>query len=227
MRRPKGLWWFLLVAAGCGTGAVQVVPSSTLAATTTMTVSSTTVAVDLSEVEEVGNLSRDHTPFDVDYATVPPSGGDHFDVWHNCGVYSVELHDEMAVHSLEHGTVWVTYLLSLNEDNVSYLAELFSSNEKLLMSPYPKQLAPVVVTSWGRRLEIQEVDDPRILAFVEAFTDAEDSPEPGVRCTDGLGVPPDEPFAPAKSLGVQGFDDGLMEAWVGRYGAASLSGNVS
>ncbi|MGE4566825.1 MAG: DUF3105 domain-containing protein [Acidimicrobiales bacterium] len=227
MRRSKGLWWFLVVVAGCSTGAVQVVPSSTLAATTTMTVSSTTVALDLSEVEEVGNLSRDHTPFDVDYATAPPSGGDHFDVWHNCGVYSVELHDEMVVHTLEHGMIWVTYLPSLSEEKVLSLAGLFSNNERLLMSPYPEQLAPVVVTSWGRRLEIQEVDDPRILGFVEAFTDAEDSPEPGVSCTGGLGVPPDEPFAPAKRSGVKGFDDGLMEAWVGRYGAATFRGDVS
>ena len=60
-------------------------------------------------VESLTITSREHTDVDVDYPTVPPAGGDHLGIWHNGGLYTVELYDEAAVHSLEHGAVWITY----------------------------------------------------------------------------------------------------------------------
>ena len=41
----------------------------------------------------------------------PPVGGDHNPVWMNCDgdVYKKPIPDVNAVHSLEHGAVWVTY----------------------------------------------------------------------------------------------------------------------
>ena len=67
------------------------------------------VALSLDGVEYLAVASREHTDQDLDYPTRPPAGGDHLGIWHNCGVYTVPLLDEAAVHSLEHGAVWVTY----------------------------------------------------------------------------------------------------------------------
>ncbi len=50
-----------------------------------------------------------HVPGDVDYDQAPPAGGDHDPAWLECGVYDAPVRDENAVHSLEHGTVWVTH----------------------------------------------------------------------------------------------------------------------
>ena len=36
-------------------------------------------------------------------------GGEHFAAWLDCGVYDAPVPDEVAVHDLEHGAVWITY----------------------------------------------------------------------------------------------------------------------
>jgi Protein of unknown function (DUF3105) len=52
----------------------------------------------------------------VTYAQNPPVGGPHDLVWLNCGIYTAPVRNENAVHSLEHGAVWVTYQPSLAEE---------------------------------------------------------------------------------------------------------------
>jgi len=53
---------------------------------------------------------RNHRQGQIDYpGKKPPSGGDHNPVWLTCGAYSQQPPDEYAVHSLEHGAVWITY----------------------------------------------------------------------------------------------------------------------
>ncbi len=170
--------------------------------------------IDLENIEGVEYLtitSRGHTEEDLDYPTVPPAGGDHLGIWHNCGKYVVELLDEAAVHSLEHGAVWVTYLPDLPLIDIQKLDSLLEGNQRFLMSPYSNQLAPIVLTAWGRRLEIEDADDLRIPAFIEAFTDSSSSPEPGVTCNGGLGIPPNDPFTPHKGSGTDQMDDGSIE----------------
>ena len=170
--------------------------------------------IDLENIEGVEYLtitSRGHTEEDLDYPTVPPAGGDHLGIWHNCGKYVVELLDEAAVHSLEHGAVWVTYLPDLPLIDIQKLDSLLEGNQRFLMSPYSNQPAPIVLTAWGRRLEIEDADDPRIPAFIEAFTDSSSSPEPGVTCNGGLGIPPNDPFTPHKGSGTDQMDDGSIE----------------
>ena len=60
-------------------------------------------------VSTIAITSRNHVDQDIDYPQSPPIGGDHNPVWQNCGVYRDPVLDEMAVHSLEHGAVWITY----------------------------------------------------------------------------------------------------------------------
>ena len=170
--------------------------------------------IDLENIEGVEYLtitSRGHTEEDLDYPTVPPAGGDHLGIWHNCGKYVVELLDEAAVHSLEHGVVWITYLPDLSLTQIQKLDGLLEGNQRFLMSPYSNQPASIVLTAWGRRLEIEDASDPRIPAFIEAFTDSSSSPEPGVTCNGGLGIPPNDPFTPHKGSGTNQLDDGSIE----------------
>jgi hypothetical protein len=58
-------------------------------------------------VTSYSNLSRDHTKEPVDYPQSPPVGGPHNPIWQNCGFYSKPVRDENAVHSMEHGAVWI------------------------------------------------------------------------------------------------------------------------
>jgi len=185
-----------------------------------------TTTIDLENIEGVEYLvitSREHTEEDLDYPTVPPAGGDHLGIWHNCGKYIVELLDEAAVHSLEHGVVWVTYIPDLPLNEIQKLDNILDGNQRFLMSPYSNQPAPIVLTSWGRRLEIEEADDPRIPAFIEAFTDSPSSPEPGVTCNGGLGIPPGDPFTPHRGSGTDQMDDGSIEIGIRSQSISSAS----
>jgi len=151
-------------------------------------------ALSLDGVEYLDVTSREHTDQNVDYPTRPPAGGDHLGTWHNCGGYTVPLLDEAAVHSLEHGAVWVTYRPDLGAEAILGLTGELVDREKLLVSPHPDQIPPVVATAWARQLALDEPDDPRLKAFIGRFTDGDAAPEAGVTCQGGIGRPPADPY---------------------------------
>ena len=45
----------------------------------------------------------------VFYITLPPTSGDHWERWADCGFYDSGLPDELIVHNLEHGNIVVSY----------------------------------------------------------------------------------------------------------------------
>ncbi len=138
----------------------------------------------LDDVHVYGGLRNDHTEDDVDYDQSPPVGGSHDPAWLACGVYDVPVRDENAVHALEHGTVWITYNDEVSDDDVSALEELLP--DEGILSPYPAQDAPLVITVWGRQLELESADDPRLELFLEEFGDGHTAPEPLASCVGGV-----------------------------------------
>ncbi len=136
-------------------------------------------------VETFTDLSRDHVEGTVEYAQVPPVGGPHSPVWQNCGYYPAPIGSENAVHSLEHGAVWITYQPDLPAEQVEALRSLGDDRSFILVSPYPGLQAPVVASAWGVQLELDSTDDPRLGEFVRAFRQGPQSPEPGAVCIGG------------------------------------------
>ena len=130
-----------------------------------------------------------HTEGEVDYDQSPPVGGPHNPVWQNCGFYTEPIHDENAVHSLEHGAVWITYQPDLPQNQVEKLKELASGQTYVLASPYPDLPAPVVASAWGKQLRLDSADDPDLERFVGAYRQGPQTPEPGAACTGGIGNP--------------------------------------
>lgn len=127
---------------------------------------------------------------DVDYPQTPPVGGEHWGDWLECGVYDAPVPDEAAVHDLEHGSVWITYREDqVDSDGVDRLAAQLPANG--IMSPHADQGAPVVITVWGRQLELTGPDDPRIALFIGEYGAGETSPEPFASCAGGTADPAD------------------------------------
>ena len=62
-----------------------------------------------------------HATGAISYKENPPMGGTHNAIWQNCGVYEVPIHNEHAVHSMEHGAVWITYRPDLPADQIQSL----------------------------------------------------------------------------------------------------------
>jgi hypothetical protein len=141
-------------------------------------------AVDLDDVHRFGGLSADHTEGEVDYGNRPPAGGPHDPVWLDCGVYDEPVRDENTVHSLEHGTVWITYTDDVSGDEVGELADVLP--DEGILSPYPAQDAPVIVTVWARQLELDGADDPRLELFITEYGDGHTAPEPMASCVGGV-----------------------------------------
>ncbi|MFE4047779.1 DUF3105 domain-containing protein [Streptomyces sp. YIM B13518] len=135
-----------------------------------------------------GELGRNHVTKAVDYPVSPPVGGDHNPVWMNCNgdVYGDEINDTNAVHSLEHGAVWVTYNASADKADVDALAAKVKKTPYTLMSPVDGQKDPIVLSAWGHQRTVAGADDPALDAFFEKFVQGEQTPEPGAACTNGL-----------------------------------------
>lgn len=129
----------------------------------------------------------DSLVFDVSEA--PPAGGEHYNVWQNCGIYVEPIQTGNAIHSMEHGAVWITYRPDLAADDVTALQQMVRGETFLLLSPYDGQSSPIVVTAWGLQLEVDSASDGRIEDFIERYRLGPTTPELGGACTQGVGVP--------------------------------------
>ena len=147
-------------------------------------------APDLGEVRVVVDQTTRHVGGKVDYDQSPPAGGDHDPAWLECGVYEEPVREENAVHSLEHGTVWVTYRPGLDEAELASLAAALP--DESILSPYDDLAAPAVVSVWGAQLDLSGPDDPRLELFVTEYGDGHTSPEPLASCAGGVQRTEDE-----------------------------------
>ncbi len=140
---------------------------------------------------EVDVAGAQHVEGDVHDETdgETPAGGDHNAIWLNCGFYDEVVDAEFAVHSLEHGAVWITYGSGLGEAGIDSLREVASSRQKVIVSPVPNQTPIVRATAWGFQLDLDDPGDTRLRQFVNEFEGSANAPEPGGLCTGGTGQP--------------------------------------
>lgn len=122
------------------------------------------------------------------YDRTPPAGGVHWpDGWLTCAVYSDPVPDEFAVHSQEHGAVWLTY--QPGQDPAPLVALTGKKKDYVLVSPYPGQPEPYMASTWGAQLGVDKGDDPRLAAFVDAYAGGGQGGEKGAPCE---GASPDD-----------------------------------
>jgi Uncharacterized protein conserved in bacteria len=140
-------------------------------------------------VQEYAGLTRQHVTEDVSYEQSPPVGGDHHAAWQNCGVYDAPLRNVHAVHSLEHGAVWITYRPDLPEAEVEKLAALYTPGSYILVSPYEGEMdSPIVASAWGVQLGVDSADDDRLSRFLRLYERGPQTPEPGASCAGAVGL---------------------------------------
>ena len=136
-------------------------------------------------VQSFTGLTRNHTSSQVAYPQNPPVGGDHSPQIVNCGIYTKPVNKWEAVHSLEHGAVWVTYRPDLPQQQIDALAKAASSHPYELLSPYPGLPSPIVASAWGKQLKVENANDPRLPLFLQKFLQGPQTPEPGAPCSGG------------------------------------------
>ena len=126
--------------------------------------------------EEVAIMhDRNHVPEgqSVAYSTTPPTSGDHWERWADCGFYEGGLPDELITHNLEHGNVVVSYNLSEEQDIDalrSALASIGLAAEWGVTRSYDKiPEGMVVVAAWGWRARMPGEDLDGMASFFAAY----------------------------------------------------------
>jgi uncharacterized protein DUF3105 len=146
----------------------------------------------VSAVDEISGVQtfeyaagQEHVTTPVAYEQAPPVGGPHDGEWADCTgtVYDVQIRQENAVHSLEHGAVWITYDPEVvTGDALQTLTDLADESGRMV-SPNPGQDSPISLQSWNHQLKVDSADDPRIVQFADFLTyNQEFYPEPGASC---------------------------------------------
>ena len=134
---------------------------------------------------EMASGFNNHTQDTVDYEQDPPAGGEHNPVWQNAAFYEEPIRNENAVHTLEHGAVWITYSPDLPQNQINTIQEIVEGQDCLLASPYPGLESPVVASAWGAQARLESADDPNLARFISSYRKGPQTPEPGATCSGG------------------------------------------
>ncbi|MFD3517860.1 DUF3105 domain-containing protein [Streptomyces sp. NPDC058657] len=140
------------------------------------------------KVWDAKKLGRKHVTKEVGYPMTPPVGGDHHQAWMNCqgDVYAKPVPNKHAVHSLEHGAVWVTYNDKAPKGEIDKLAKKVAKTQYSLMSPVKEQAGAIMLSAWGKQVTVTGADDPRVNQFFTRYVMGPQTPEPGAACSNGL-----------------------------------------
>jgi Protein of unknown function (DUF3105) len=128
----------------------------------------------------------------LSYSETPPSGGEHNPAWQNCGIYDTQIALENAIHSLEHGAVWITYQSDLPQAEIDKLREYAKGQTYMLVSPYQYGALdkPIYVVAWNHSMSVDKADDKRIASFIKKYKNVSDNtPEFGATCSGAIGTP--------------------------------------
>lgn len=116
-----------------------------------------------------------------EYNSDPPTSGPHAQAPAPCGIYRQPVPDVSQLHSMEHGAVVVQYHPDLPQDQVELLEDInWSPAAEVIVAPRPDNPAPVALTSWTKRLLLDDVDTNVVTAFQGEF--GNQSPEPAAQC---------------------------------------------
>ena len=109
----------------------------------------------------------------VTYNTIPPTSGDHWARWADCGFYETGMPDERTTHNLEHGNIVVSYHLTAPEE-VTQLRDVIDgiglANVWSITRFYDKiPEGTVAVATWGVLDTMEGIDGDRIKRFIETY----------------------------------------------------------
>ncbi len=125
--------------------------------------------------DEIPDQGRNHVPegTQIQYSTNPPTSGSHYPNSQPGGIYESQVPDGNLVHSMEHGAVILWYKSDIPATQSAQLKSIFSniSVGKKIMVPRDNLDVSVALTSWGRLLKLQSIDQNQIKSFMEKNED--------------------------------------------------------
>ncbi|MFJ4161016.1 DUF3105 domain-containing protein [Microbacterium testaceum] len=187
-KRGKLVWWVVGSTAAVAVVGLVIASFAFAPAPPTSYQAGNSTGREISGVETFQNRS-DHVQGAVTYEQNPPAGGPHNPIWLNCGVYTQPQQNENAVHSMEHGAVWITYdPARVDQAGIDALKAVMPSSYALL-SPYPDMDTPIAVSAWNHQLKLDDPNDPRIAEFFTEYWRSQNAPEPNAACSGAIDGP--------------------------------------
>jgi hypothetical protein len=105
-----------------------------------------------------------------EYNSNPPTSGWHYATPARWGFYNDELPDEMLVHNLEHGGIWISYRDAGDAETVDALANLARSyRSKVIVTHRPRNDSRIAVAAWTRLMTLDRFDRDAIVDFINRF----------------------------------------------------------
>lgn len=127
---------------------------------------------------DVSIMGKEHIAVGVPhpvYNSNPPTSGWHYGSAADWKVYDQELPDEMLIHNLEHGGIWISYK-DIDEETVNKLKAIWRQySGSVVITPRQANDTKIALASWGRLDKLDSFDEARILNFI--LTNKNKSPE--------------------------------------------------
>lgn len=184
-RRRTGLMWWIVGGVAVLAIVGIVVASYAFAPKYAQYSAGDSAGVEIEGVETFQHETR-HVDTEVDYEQTPPAGGPHNQYWLNCGIYTQPQQNEFAVHSMEHGAIWVTYdAEKVSGDELATLKSHLPSSY-VILSPYEGMDTPIALSGWNSQLKVDSADDERIPEYFEEYWRSQNVPEPNASCSGAV-----------------------------------------
>lgn len=104
------------------------------------------------------------------YNSNPPTSGWHYPQPADWGFYNEELPDELAVHNLEHGGIWLSYRSAEDTELINQLAALIRRyRSKVIVTYRSRNDTRLAVAAWGHLMKLDSYDDAAIVTFINRF----------------------------------------------------------
>jgi hypothetical protein len=102
------------------------------------------------------------------YNSNPPTSGAHNPRWVTpLQVYTQEMPDDMLIHNLEHGHIWLSYRDADDTEAIALLRAFQRKySDRVIVSYRPENPSRIAVAAWTRLLSLDELDEEQIEAFI-------------------------------------------------------------
>lgn len=131
------------------------------------------VARNTQNLEAIGQVFEDQGQVHIKageshppYNSNPPTSGWHYVQPAAWGVYDKPLADEQAIHNLEHGGIWISYV-NIDAETKANLEKITKANGgSIILSPREANDAKIILASWTRLEKLDSYDEAKILDFI-------------------------------------------------------------
>ncbi len=110
------------------------------------------------------------TPFA--YNSNPPTSGPHFATPAEWGVYQEEIADQILIHNLEHGGIWISYTPGIDAGLVAKLEQFHHEfGRKIIVAPRQANDADIALAAWNHvdKFSAAEFSAERVREFIKAY----------------------------------------------------------